>query len=212
MSIQWYRRAGFRIVDTFPNSEPMPATNSATSWGWVARLLHWGMAGLILYQLTLGFYMANFVEDLFRQFQLTQTHKSWGFVIFALAVARAGWRLASPRGPVAPAHLPRWQARAAAATHGLLYVLILVVPLSGWVYVSASPLQDLLGIENTVFGLFAMPDPWQPGNAAVANVARTVHGAGAVLMTLILALHAGAAIKHHLVDRDDVLRRMTWGR
>jgi cytochrome b561 len=188
------------------------ATNTGASWGWVTRVIHWTMAALIIFQLGLGFYMANFVEDLFRQFQLTQTHKSWGFVIFVLAVARVVWRLATPRGPGSPAHVPRWQARAASATHGLLYVLILVLPLSGWIYASASPLQDLLGIENTVFGLFAMPDPWQPGDESIASAARRVHGAGAILLTLILLLHAGAALKHHLVDRDDVLRRMSWGR
>jgi cytochrome b561 len=189
----------------------MRATNTKESWGWVARLLHWSMAVLIVFQLALGVYMANFVDDLLRQFQLTQTHKSWGFVIFVLAVLRVGWRLASPRGPASPAHVPRWQARAASATHGLLYVLILVLPLSGWVYASASPLQDLLGIENTVFGLFAMPDPWQPGDEAIAGVARRVHGLSALLMAVILVVHAGAALKHHLVDRDDVLRRMSWG-
>jgi cytochrome b561 len=182
------------------------------SWGWVTRAIHWVMAGLVLYQLGVGVYMANLLDDLVRQFQLTQTHKSWGFVIFVLALLRAGWRLAARARPALPPGTPRWQVRAAATSHGLLYALLLIMPLSGWAYASASPLQDLLGIENRVFGLFAMPDPWVPGDEAVARVARTVHRGAAIALAAVLAVHVAAALKHHLVDRDDVLVRMTWGR
>ena len=68
--------------------------------------------------------------------------------------------------------MPRWQVRAAEASHVLLYLLIFVMPLSGWVMVSASPVQDLLQIQNLVFGLFPLPDPFVPGIEAVETVAR----------------------------------------
>jgi cytochrome b561 len=190
----------------------MRATNTDASWGWVARALHWSMAAIILYQLGLGLWMANFVEDLIRQFQLTQTHKSWGFVLFVLALVRIAWRLLNRARPGLPLGMPAWQIRAAAASHGLLYALMLVMPLSGWAYASASPLQDLLGIDNEVFGLITMPDPWVPGNEAVADLARAIHRWSAVLLGLVLAVHVAAALKHHLVDRDGVLARMAWGR
>jgi cytochrome b561 len=189
----------------------MRAANTAASWGWVARLLHWTMAALILFQLGLGVWMANFVPDLVERFRLVQLHKSWGFVIFALALARIAWRLGNRAAPAMPAGVPDWQARAAAASHGLLYALMLALPLSGWAMSAASPTQDLLNIENMVFGWFAMPDPWVPGVKAVEDAAGAIHFWSAILLALVLAAHAGAALKHHLVDRDDVLRRMSFG-
>jgi cytochrome b561 len=190
----------------------MQARNSAQSWGWVARLIHWVMAALILFQLGFGIWMVNFVPDLIRQFQLTQVHKSWGVVIFALALVRIGWRLANRAAPALPTGTPRWQHRAARISHGALYALMLVLPMSGWVMSAASPVQDLLNIENMVFGAFALPDPWKPGVEALSDAANAVHVAAAVGLALILAIHAGAALKHHFIDRDGVLARMTWGR
>jgi cytochrome b561 len=190
----------------------MRARNSAQSWGWVARLIHWIMAALILFQLGFGVWMANFVSDMIRQFQLTQFHKSWGVVIFALALLRIGWRLANRAAPTLPPATPGWQHRAARASHTLLYALMMILPLSGWVMSAASPVQDLLNIENMVFGLLALPDPWKPGVEAIADAANTVHVAAAIALVLILAIHAAAALKHHFIDRDDVLARMTWGR
>lgn len=190
----------------------MRATNSAQSWGWVARLIHWVMAALILFQLGLGIWMTWILTDPLVQFGWVQTHKSWGFVIFALALLRVVWRVSNRQAPEVPASMPVWQVRASAASHLALYVLIFVLPLSGWVMSAASPVQDLLNIENMVFGLFAMPDPWVPGVKAIESAASTVHGVAALLLVAILAVHVGAALKHHLVDRDDVLARMTLGR
>ncbi len=190
----------------------MQAANTRASWGWVTRALHWSMAGLILFQLGLGVWMTEFVPDLLEQFALIQTHKSWGFVVFALALVRVVWRLANRTSPRLPPDVPRWQAAASHASHAGLYALMFVLPLSGWVMSAASPVQDLLGIENMVFGLFALPDPWVPGVKAVEDVAKAVHEVSGWLLAGLLAVHAGAALKHHLRDRDDVLARMTWGR
>lgn len=190
----------------------MHATNTAESWGLVTRLIHWVMAALILFQLGLGIYMTNAVDDLLRQFSLTQLHKSWGFVIFTLALVRVVWRLFNPTSPAKPAAMPGWQWSIAEITHKLLYLLMFVLPLSGWIMSAASPNQDLLNIQNMVFNWFAMPDFWVPGVKSTAETAATVHTLSALLLALLLAAHAGAALKHHLVDRDNVLRRMTWGR
>jgi cytochrome b561 len=190
----------------------MRAFNTPQSWGWVARTLHWVMAGLILFQLGLGLYMTEVVADLLERFRLTQIHKSWGTVIFALALARVLWRFAGRAHPAMPPATPRWQGAAARASHALLYLLMLVLPLSGWVMSAAAPTQDLLGIENMVFGLFALPDPWVPGVKAIEDAAKAVHVWAVIILAATLALHAGAALKHHLIDRDDVLTRMTWGR
>ena len=190
----------------------MHARNTAVSWGWVARLIHWTMAALILFMLGLGVYMTNLVPDLLKQFALIQLHKSWGFVVFCLALVRVAWRLIDRTSPVDPPGTPRWQRIAAKATHGLLYLLILIMPLSGWVTAAASPTQDLLQMQNMVFGRFALPDPWVPGVKAIEDAASRVHYFAAILLGLTLALHIGAALKHRIIDHDDVLARMTFGR
>ena len=189
----------------------MKTRNTTESWGWPARVLHWSIAALILFQLGLGLYMTDFVPDLSEQFKLFQLHKSWGFVVFCLGVIRVAWRLANRRSPHLPVGTPRWQAIASHASHGLLYLLILVMPLSGWVMSAASRTQDYLGIQNMVFGVFAMPDPWVPGVRWIADAAKEIHELSAWAMIAILALHLAAALKHHIIDRDTVLKRMSWG-
>ncbi|MBP7001976.1 cytochrome b/b6 domain-containing protein [Amaricoccus sp.] len=188
----------------------IPARDGPAGWGWVTRALHWTLAGLIFFQLGLGLRMAAFTPDLAARFTLTQLHKSWGAVILALVLARIAWRLSAPGRPPIPG--PRWEARAARASHAGLYALLLVLPVSGWVAVSASPIQDMLGIDNTVFGLLALPDPWVPGDAGVERAAGTVHLCAAVALAALLALHVAAALRHHFARRDGVLAGMTFGR
>lgn len=189
----------------------MQARNTVESWGWVARLLHWAIAGVILFQLGLGLYMSEVVSDLIRQFQLVQIHKSWGFTAFVLACLRLVWRLLNRDTPALPEGTPAWQAWVSGITHKLLYLLMFALPLSGWVMASASPNQDLLNIDNMVFGWFAMPDPWAPGVKSIADAAEAFHQVAAFLLMGLLALHVGAALKHHFIDRDRVLARMIVG-
>lgn len=187
-----------------------PFRNTARVWGWPARLLHWAMAGLILFMLGLGFYTAEIVTDMYEQFGLVQLHKSWGFVAFALGLLRLGWRLVNP-APAMPAHMPAIERFVAHAGHALLYVLMIGLPLSGWLMASASPLQEMYSIKNMVFGLFELPDPFQPGGEDLAAFFGAVHFWCAIALIAVLVGHAGAALKHHFVDRDEVLRRMTSG-
>jgi cytochrome b561 len=187
----------------------MRLRDSAGGWGAVTRLLHWGMAALILFQLGFGLWMTR-VPDLLQRFVLTQTHKSFGTLIFALAILRLGWRLAGRRPPLPPA-MPAWQRRAAGLSHAALYALMLLLPLSGWLMASASPTQDLLGMQNLVFGRWPLPDPFVPGDARVEAAAHAVHASAAAALALLLALHAAAALHHQFVDRDGLLARMIRG-
>ena len=187
----------------------MRLRDSADGWGAVTRLLHWGMAALILFQLGFGLWMTR-VPDLLQRFLLTQTHKSLGTTIFALALLRLGWRLANRRPPLPPA-MPAWQRRAARLSHAALYGLMLLLPLSGWLMASASPTQDLLGMQNLVFGRWPLPDPFVPGDARVEAAAHAVHAGAAIALALLLALHAAAALRHQFVDRDGLLARMIHG-
>lgn len=184
--------------------------NTATGWGWPARLLHWLMAGLILFQLGIGFRMVNLVSDVALKFGLYQTHKSWGFVIFCLALVRIGWRLVQP-APLPPPGTPRGAVAMARAAHIALYVLMIVLPLSGWLTASASPLQDTYGLKNLVFTWFELPDPIRPGSEALEDRLATVHAWAAFGLAVILLGHVAAAFWHHLRRRDGVLRRMVLG-
>lgn len=196
----------------------MRTLNTETSWGWPSRLLHWAMAVLMIGLLAVGFYMVRVLgnEDLIGRFQLTQTHKSFGFVVFVLALARIAWRWRNPVVPADPAGTQPWERRAAHAAHLALYALTLWLPLTGWLMASASPLNDPgaypMQVRNMVFGLFAMPDPISPGDRGLEALFKELHLIGALALAALLAAHAGAALKHHFVNRDDVLRRMTLGR
>ncbi|MEM7506896.1 MAG: cytochrome b [Pseudomonadota bacterium] len=185
--------------------------NTKTGWGLPARVLHWAMAVLILFMLGLGAYMANFVDDIYQQFELFQLHKSWGFVAFALAVLRILWRLINP-APAMPEGMSRPERVFAKAGHLALYVLIVVMPLSGWLMSSASTLQDTYGIKNMVFGLFELPDPFVPGGEDLEKLFATIHFLSAIAMTGLIVLHAAAALRHQLVQRDGLLRRMIVGK
>jgi cytochrome b561 len=86
------------------------------------------------------------------------------------------------------------------------------MPLSGWLLASASPVQDLLQMQNLVFGHLPLPDPFVPGSDALEAVFHRVHTTAAIGLSLVLALHAAAALKHQFVDRDGLLARMIRGR
>jgi cytochrome b561 len=189
----------------------MGVRNTATGWGWPARLLHWGMAGLILFQLGLGFRMVRLVDDVYLKFGLYQTHKSWGFVIFALALVRLAWRAGQPT-PRLPARMRGIDVAAAQGAHLALYALMILLPVSGWLTASASPLEDAYGIESRVFTWFVLPDPFQPGSEALEAAFKSVHAWAAFAMAVLLLGHAAAALRHHFVARDGVLRRMILGR
>ncbi|TVQ55153.1 MAG: cytochrome b [Rhodobacteraceae bacterium] len=187
----------------------MRVFNTETGWGWPARALHWAMAALILFMLGLGYVMVNMTPDLFERFRLTQIHKSWGFVVFALALARLGWRALNRRAPEPPGQ--GWQAKAAKRAHVAFYALMFILPISGWLMASASELQDLYNIRNMVFGLFELPDPFVPGDRRIEAVFKAIHVAAAVALAALLVAHALAALKHHFIDRDRVLMRMVRG-
>jgi cytochrome b561 len=182
-------------------------TNSEKRYGNVAVTLHWLIALAIIGMLILGKYMADLPNSDPSKFDLIQLHKSFGISILALSVLRLVWRLVNKVPPL-PAQMPTWERYAAHASHFLLYVLMIGIPLSGWAMVSASP----LGIPTIWFGQFEIPHlPGLQGLAdqrATEDQLKEVHELLGNLMIALLLIHVGAALKHHLWDRDDVLTRM----
>ncbi|MCK0126889.1 cytochrome b/b6 domain-containing protein [Gelidibacter sp. F2691] len=160
----------------------------------------------------LGVWMTQFVTDALVQFPLVQTHKSWGFIVFVLAVVRVAWRLLNRAAPALPDHMHPLEKLGAKLGHLGLYALMFIMPLSGWLMASASPLQDRFGVKNKVFNWFEMYDPFVPGSEALATFFAQVHFYSALALGALLAGHAAAALWHHVHHKDEVLRRMTWGK
>lgn len=187
----------------------MPAAgllNTARAWGWPARALHWLSAALVMALWVLGQVMTAVPdEELARKLALYQLHKSLGLTALAIVLVRLGWRALNPR-PDWPSTMPAWERHAAATGHALLYLLLLAMPLTGWLMVSASP----WGIPTLLFGLVEVPHLLGP-DAALEATLKSVHGALATLLAGLVLLHVAAALKHALFDRDGVLWRMVKG-
>lgn len=180
--------------------------NDRQRWGWLAMAFHWLVALLVFVLLGLGFAMVEPVEDLGEKFRLYQLHKSIGFSLFVLVLLRLGWRLSQPT-PALPATLARHERVLARLTHGGLYAILLLMPLAGWISTGTSPLD----IPTRIFDLFVLPSPFGP-DAALHETFKKAHELLALALTLLVVLHVGAALKHHVVLRDDVLRRMLPGK
>jgi len=133
-------------------------------------------------------------------------HESLGMIILGLGVLRLMWRLANPPPPF-PAPMPRWERVVARATHIILYALLIAMPLIGWMMISTMPHNALF------FGLFPIPNlpvlPELPNKKNIRAILENIHWALAWVIVGFTALHAGAALKHHFLERDDILLRMT---
>ena len=167
----------------------------AARYSRVAIGFHWTIAALILVNLAIGL-----LHDAFKGVPLIPLHKSIGITVLVLSIARLGWRLAHP-APALPAHVPGWQRAASAVTHWALYALMILMPLTGWWFVSAATKRYPLDW----FGLF--PVPYLPVSAG-GPLTRTAHELLGWTMLALILLHVAGALKHHLIDRDAVLARM----
>jgi len=164
-----------------------------------AIALHWLVAILILANLALGLYTVDLPLSP-QKLRFFSFHKWIGVTVFILAAARLLWRLFHP-APALPASMPAWERRAAHATHALLYVLFFAAPLTGWLFSSAS------GFQTVYLGLIPIPDLLSK-DKALADALRLAHKSINYAMAAVILIHVAAALKHHFIDRDDVLRRM----
>ena len=164
-----------------------------------AKSLHWVMAVLIIGLLALGFYMQDLPLSP-EKLKLYSWHKWAGVTAFLLVLVRLAWR-AGHRPPPLPASMPKPLQLAAHGGHLALYGLMLAMPLSGWLMSSAK------GFQTVWFGLLPIPDLLAK-DKALGDLLQNVHATLAVLFVLILVGHVAAALKHHFIDRDDILTRM----
>ena len=189
----------------------MPMKNAPLRYGAVAMTLHWIIAALIL----LNIYLGLSFDDIPRGPQLLaaiQLHESVGLTVLWLSVLRVVWRLVNPVPPL-PASMPRLLKGAAHVSHFLLYLLILIVPLSGWIFASAS----LRGLAIRYFGVFAWP--FFPGFSGLDiptkrqmhELFESVHVTLAWSLIVLLVVHVSAALYHQFWRKDEVLLRMIPG-
>lgn len=178
----------------------MTLKNTADRWGPVSQAFHWIIVLLILGLAIVGLTMGELPKTP-KYFWVYTMHKSTGLLVLALVIARLGWRWYAGKPEPVPG-TPTWQERIATVTHWLLYGLILLMPVSGWLYDSASGLRPFRW-----FGLFDMPKLVAP-NEAIRDASHNAHEwLFWVLVALVLA-HAGAAFYHHVFQRDATLTRM----
>jgi cytochrome b561 len=173
--------------------------NDADRHGGVAQLLHWLVAGLIVGMFGLGWYMAGLPLGQ-HKFAMYQLHKSLGLTVFGLVVLRLAWRLLDPAPPL-PTTMPRWERRAAKVGHGLLYGLLLLQPLIGFLQSNAANFPVVL------WGVLPLP-ALLGADEALAERLLELHGLCAQVLLVLVLIHVAAALRHHFVIRDDVLRRM----
>ena len=176
----------------------------------VAILLHWLIAAAIIFQILLGWRMGWAPKNSVLKFGLFQMHKSVGITILLLSLARLAWRLFH-RAP--ETEQPAWEAVAAKIVHVGFYVIMIGLPLTGWIIVSASPIK----IPTLLYGAIPWPHlPWivdmaAPAKHAWREGASFSHEALVKVTYLLLALHLGAVAKHQVIDRDRVFGHMAAG-
>lgn len=170
------------------------------SYSRTAQYLHWAVAAMIVLQYIL-IELAEDSESRIGRLALTANHKSVGMTILVLAVLRLGWRLkVSP--PKLPAHMPNWQVQVSGLTHWALYGFLFALPLTGWLMSSAA------NYSVSWFGVFSWPNLVAP-NESRRDVLKFIHewlGKGLFVLAVV---HVLAACKHHFLDKDNVLKRMS---
>lgn len=180
----------------------MRLRNSAENYGLVSKLLHWSIASTIIGLIALGWYMVDLSYFDRWYNQSLSLHKSFGMLVLGLALALFAWKRYSPSPPPSGS-LPRWQRVSAHLMHIALMIAMIVIPLSGYL-ISTSAGQPV-----AFFGMFEIPPP-APNNKGMRDLAIAIHYYSAYGVAGLVAGHAGAAIKHELIDRDGSLARMIW--
>ena len=163
-----------------------------------AIVIHWLTAALIFVAFPLGKYMQDLPLSP-QKLELFSYHKWLGITVLLLFLPRLLVRLAKP--PPTALAAPAWQHTVANVTHALLYLLVLLVPLSGWLMSSAK------GVSVVYLSLIPLPD-LVGKNKELGSLLKDFHEALSTGLIVLVALHLGAALKHHFIDKDGTLRRM----
>lgn len=182
----------------------MKLSNTEQHYGAAAIALHWLMATLIVALVAIGIYMVRLPDVGFnvKKITLILVHKEIGMLVLALAGARLIWRQLNPL-PRLVNTVPEWQKVTAILVHLCFYALMVALPVTGWVMSSAA------GIPVSFLGFFTLPD-LIPRDDILFRWLGQLHNWLGYTMTGFIALHAGAALRHHFLLRDETLQKMLW--
>ncbi|KTD15688.1 cytochrome b561 [Legionella gratiana] len=175
----------------------MQIKNSTTQFGMVAILLHWIIALLIIGLLAMGLYMVPLPWSP-EKLKLYGWHKEYGFLVLFLAIFRIVWRVSNEMPELA---LPWLEKLAARSMHWAFYGFMFAMPITGWLITSAA------GLPASFFGLFTLPNLVAPDENKRILFEWMHQWLGYGLIAAI-CLHTAAALKHHFINKDDILRRM----
>ncbi len=172
--------------------------NTDVSYGLTSKLFHWVLALLIIGLIAFGLYLDNAKIGI-AELYLYGWHKALGLLAFSLIIPRVIWhfRTINP-APLGP---DNWQAKLATQAHRILYFLMVLMPLSGWIASSAS------GFPMDFFGLFPIP-AIAPVSERIEDLFFSIHGIAGTFLAVVVLLHIGGALQRHLIKRDGTLRRM----
>lgn len=174
----------------------------------VAVALHWIIALAVFAMLGSGLALEFAPLDKAFKFQLIQWHKSLGVLVLAAMLLRVLWRV-THKPPALPANFKKFDVIASKLGHWGLYLLLFIMPISGWAMVSSSH----FGLPTIVFGWFEWPHiPGIAGNEAINGTSRSLHGLAAWVLILLIIGHVAAVVKHILIDRVNLLPRMGIGK
>ena len=176
---------------------------SAMRYSTPAIVLHWLVALLIFAGFPLGLYMVDLPLSP-DKLKLYSYHKWIGITVLLLVAVRVSWRLTHVPPPL-PASVAAWQRQASAVVHGLLYLLMIAIPLSGWLMSSAK------GFQTVWFGVLPLPDLIGK-DKALGDLLAEVHKILNFTLLGLVVLHVGAALQHHFIERQPFLQRMGWGK
>lgn len=175
----------------------MRIKNSQDHFGFVAIFLHWLIAFLIIGLLILGIYMVNIPISL-EKLKLYGWHKEYGLLALGLAIIRLGWRLMNITPQLS---LPLLEKLAARAAHWAFYGFMFAMPITGWLITSAA------GLPASFFGLITLPNLVSP-NEELRQLFQEVHEWLGYGLIATIIVHTSAALKHHFINKDDILKRM----
>jgi cytochrome b561 len=180
----------------------MLVRNTTVEWGGVQQLLHWLVVVAVIAQLVLGFSYADLPSESALWQELFPIHTTLGLSIGLVMLFRLGWRLLNPV-PLLPDTLKPWEKTLARTTHWLFYLLLIGLPIGGYILVSTH------GQPVPFFGWSLPPVMAVAGNEQLRATIWTMHAAGGVLVALLMLLHVVGALRHEWLLKDNVLRRMT---
>lgn len=180
----------------------MPNKDTLTAYGAVTRFFHNRLiAPLVIFELLFGAVVSYFPQGSSIKGELFVFHKSLGIVIFFIALLFLVWRLFNVK-PQWPSTMPTLERLLARLVHFLLYALIILMPFTGWGMSTAADKAP------NFFWLFTFPMPFVPLSKPLAGFFNNLHYIFAWALTAALVLHVIGALKHHLIDKNDILKRM----